>query len=211
MSTIRFRPPWWGIALAMAGCAAGVALGNWQSGRAAEKRAAGAAAAVVLEGTFESKYTVLLENKFHHGSLGYHVIQPLRLATGRHVLVNRGWIVAPRDTLPAVRTPPGNVRIEGYRLERFARVLAPEGTKRAGPVWQHATVEEFARWSGLPMEPTVFEQHSGLEDGLVRDWPRPGSGVEKHESYALQWYSLAVLSVVLFIALNLKRGEREPT
>ena len=110
-----------------------------------------------------------------------------------------------------MRTPPGNVRIEGYRLERFARALEPAGTKRAGPVWPHASVEEFARWSGLALEPYVFEQHSALEDGLVRDWPRPGTGVEKHESYALQWYSLAALSIVLFLALNLKRDRREPS
>jgi cytochrome oxidase assembly protein ShyY1 len=46
----------------------------------------------------------------------------------------------------------------------------------------------------------VIEQHSGLDDGLVRDWSRPDAGVEKHESYALQWYSLAVLSIVLLLA-----------
>jgi cytochrome oxidase assembly protein ShyY1 len=33
--------------------------------------------------------------------------------------------------------------------------------------------------------------------------------VEKHESYALLWYSLAVLSAVLFVALSIRR-ERKP-
>ncbi len=66
------------------------------------------------------------------------------------------------------------------------------------------TVEQFAAWSGLALEPYVIEQHSTLEDGLVRDWPRPGLGVEMHESYALQWYSLAALSVVLLFVLNIK-------
>ena len=51
----------------------------------------------------------------------------------------------------------------------------------------------------------VIEQHSALDDGLIRDWPRPDLGVEMHESYALQWYSLAALSVVLLFALNFKR------
>jgi surfeit locus 1 family protein len=70
------------------------------------------------------------------------------------------------------------------------------------------SVAEFSAWSGLALEPWILEQHSALEDGLLRDWPRAGSGVEKHESYALQWYSLAALSLILFLALNFKIEKR---
>jgi cytochrome oxidase assembly protein ShyY1 len=52
----------------------------------------------------------------------------------------------------------------------------------------------------------VIEQHSPAPDGLTRDWPRPDAGIEKHESYALQWYSLAALAVVLFVALSFRRA-----
>jgi cytochrome oxidase assembly protein ShyY1 len=56
------------------------------------------------------------------------------------------------------------------------------------------------------LQPIVIEQHSAAADGLVRDWPRPDTGIEKHESYALQWYSLAGLAVVLFIVLSFRRA-----
>lgn len=187
-------------------------LGNWQSGRAEEKRAlAKAREMITLHGSFDTKFTVLLDNKSHQGRPGYQVVQPLRLADGKRVLVNRGWLAAgaSRTQLPPVRTPPGEVALQGVRLEHFPRALEPAGTKRAGPVWQNVTVEEFAAWSGLALEPTVFEQHSALDDGLVREWPRPDAGVEKHASYALQWYSLAALSLILFIALNLKIDRRD--
>jgi cytochrome oxidase assembly protein ShyY1 len=72
-------------------------------------------------------------------------------------------------------------------------------------VWQNVTVEQFAAWSGLPLESYVIEQHSALDDGLVRDWPRADLGIEMHESYALQWYSLAALCVVFLFALNIRR------
>jgi len=208
---LRFRPPWWAAALAAAGCVAGVLLGNWQSGRAEQKRAlAKAQETITLRGSFDAKFTVLLDNKTHQGRPGYQVVQPLRLADGKRVLVNRGWLAAgaSRAQLPFVRTPPGEVALQGVRLDHFPRALEPAGTKRAGPVWQNVTVGEFAAWSGLALEPTVFEQHSALDDGLVREWPRPDAGVEKHESYALQWYSLAALSLILFIALNLKIDRR---
>jgi surfeit locus 1 family protein len=76
-------------------------------------------------------------------------------------------------------------------------------------VWQNVEEATFAVWSGLKLEPYVLEQHSPLADGLARNWPRADAGVDKHESYALQWYSLAALSAVLFVALGIRR-ERKP-
>jgi surfeit locus 1 family protein len=207
-----FRPRIWAVALTVAGCAAGIALGNWQTGRAAEKRAlAGAQKVESWRGAFEPKYTVLLDNKLNHGRPGYHVIQPLRLAQGAHVLVNRGWIAAgaSRAQLPEVRTPAGEVSLAGVRLERFARAYEPSAAKPEGRVWQNASIEQFAAWSGLALERYVVEQHSSLDDGLLREWPAADSGAPTHESYALQWYSLAGLSVVLFLVLNLRRAKPE--
>jgi len=209
-----FRPPWWGLLLAVSGCAAGVALGNWQTGRAAEKRAAAASVQqVVLKGEFVPRYTVLLDNKLHRGRPGYHVVQPLRIAsTNKHVLVNRGWVASKerRELLPVFESPSGVVTLEGVRQARFARAYEPPGTPAAGPVMQNVTVEKFAAFSGLALEPWVFEQHSALGDGLVREWPRADAGHEKNEMYALQWYSLAALSLVLFFALNFRRENPQP-
>ncbi len=208
----RFRPPWWAVALAAAGCAAGVLLGNWQSGRAVEKRSAAASVQrVVLKGEFLPQFTVLLDNKLHRGRPGYHVVQPLRIAdTGKHVLVNRGWVALKdrRELLPDFRTPSGAVTLEGVRQAHFARAYEATGTPAAGPVKQNVTVEEFAALYKIPLESWVFEQHSALDDGLVRDWSPAGAGAEKNEMYALQWYSLSILSVVLLVVLNVKREKR---
>ena len=205
-----FRPPGWGVALAALGCAAGIALGNWQTNRAAEKRALAAAQLpLTLRGAFEPKYTVLLDNKLNHGKPGYQVVQPLRLGNGRHVLVNRGWMPAgaTRAQLPDVRTPAGEISLSGLRLERFPQAFEPGTAVAEGSVWQNVTRERFSAWSGLALEAYVLEQHSSLDDGLVRDWPRTDAGVAMHESYALQWYSLAALSLVLFLALNIRRAK----
>jgi len=211
-----FRPPWWALLLAACVCAAGIALGNWQQERASQKRALGAAQKPeTLRGAFDAKYTVYLDNKLHRGRPGYHVVQPLRLAQGKHVLVNRGWAAAgaSREQLPEVRTPAGEITVMGVRHERFARAYEPAGAKPEGKVWQNVAIEQFAAWSGLALERYVIEQHSALDggppDGLIRDWPRAGAGHEKNEMYALQWYSLAVLSIVLFLVLNFRREKPE--
>jgi surfeit locus 1 family protein len=206
----RFHPPWWAAALAAAACAAGVALGNWQTDRAAQKRAAAVVEPITIHGEFNPRYGILLDNKVHRGAPGYHVVQPFLLPNGKHVLVNRGWVPAgpSRDRLPEIRTPAGSVQISGVRQARFAQAYEVQPAVPEGRIWQNVTLERFSAWSGLILEPYVVEQHSSQDDGLVRDWPRAGAGVEVHESYALQWYSLAVLSLVLFFALNLKIEKR---
>lgn len=191
--------------LAAAACAAGIALGNWQSRRADEKRAL--PPHVAVQGEFAPRYTVYLDNRIRGGRAGYEVVTPLRLAGSNvHVLVNRGWIEAgrTRDALPDVRTPAGEVRVEGEALERFPRILALGDAK--GKVRQTLDIEAYAAETGLRLEPRVIEQHSDTRDGLARDWPPRAAGAEKHEGYALQWYSLAALAVILVVVLSFRKN-----
>jgi len=202
-----FRPRLWALALGAAACAAGVALGNWQSGRADAKRAAAAKSErVVVRGEFLAERTVLLDNKLRHGRAGYEVITPLRLNASTHVLVNRGWIEAgpSREALPAVRTPSKEVAIEGIALRRLPRALQA-GSAPRGKLRQNLDIQDYAAETGLELEPRVIEQHSAADDGLLREWPRPDAGIEKHASYALQWYSLAGLALALAIVLSFRR------
>ena len=206
-----------------------MALGHWQAGRADEKRALGArleqalrsppvelgSAPVVADalvwkrvaasGIWDQKNTVYLDNKLRRGRPGFEVVTPLRL-DGLHVLVNRGWVAAgrSRELLPPVATPGGEVRVDGLALPRFAQVLAAGGGA-GGKVRQNIELEAFERETGLKLQPIVIEQHSWSPDGLLREWPRPDTGIEKHQSYALQWYSLAVLAVVMFFVLSFRR------
>jgi surfeit locus 1 family protein len=216
--------------LAAAACAAGIALGNWQAGRAEQKRSLGTQLEkamssapieispgkiipdavvykhVAARGHFADEHTVFLDNKLRRGRPGYEVVTPLRL-NGTHVLVNRGWVEAgkSRDQLPTVPAPAGEVRIEGLALARLPHVLEA-GSGGHGKVRQNLDLKSFQDETRLALQPIVIEQHSPAPDGLVRDWPRPDTGIEKHESYALQWYSLAGLAVILFLVLSFRRA-----
>jgi surfeit locus 1 family protein len=202
-----FRPRLWAVTLAAAACAAGIALGNWQARRADEKRALGAhVQRIVVYGEFLPERTVLLDNKVRGHRAGYEVVAPLRLAEGIHVLVNRGWVEAParRDQLPEVRTPGGRVKVEGVMLPRFAQPMKL-GDPQKGRVRQSVDLKAFAAESGLSLQAFVIEQHGALDDGLLREWPRADAGVEKHEGYSFQWYSLAALAVVLGLVFSFRK------
>jgi surfeit locus 1 family protein len=203
-----FRPRLWALALAAAACAAGVALGQWQARRADEKRALGEQVQrIVVYGEFLPERTVFLDNKVRGHRAGYEVVAPLRLAEGIHVLVNRGWVAAPprRDELPEIRTPRGRVKVEGVMLARFPQPMQlPQ--KAAGKVRQSVRLKDFAEETGLALQAFVIEQHGALDDGLLREWPRPDVGVEKHEAYSFQWYSLAALAAVLGVVFSFRKA-----
>jgi surfeit locus 1 family protein len=227
-----FRPRGWTFALAAAACAAFIALGNWQSRRADAKRVLArefdeAARAAPIElpparidalalihrrvaarGVFVPERTVLLANRMRQARAGYEVVTPLRLGDSSwHVLIDRGWIAAPQTAgvLPQVRTPPGEQHIDGIALERLPRALET-GVSPGGNVRQNLDLAAFAAETGLALEPLVIEQHSPADDGLARDWPRADLGIEKHESYALQWYTFAALAIVLAVVLSFRRA-----
>jgi surfeit locus 1 family protein len=204
-----FRPRAWALAAGALGCVLFIMLGNWQTRRADEKRALGAQAqSVSVTGSFVPRYSVMLDNKLRHGTPGYEVVTPLRLAgSDLHVLINRGWVQAPptRDLLPEVRTPPGEVRIEGIAIARLPRLLNVDKNEK-GKRRQTLELPAFSAETGLRLEPRIIEQHSATDDGLLREWPRPDTGVEKHESYALQWYSFAGLALILALVFSFRKN-----
>ena len=229
---LRFRPRKWGFLLALLASVGTISLGNWQTRRAQEKldlaarvERAGREAPMAVpgkalgpadfafkrlsaKGEFLPQFTILLDNKVHRRRPGYFVVTPLRLAgSSVHVLVNRGWIAARerREDLPVVTTPSGEVVVEGLGLEHAPRVLAAGDGVPSGKVWQNLPLEGFSKWSGLALQPVFLEQHSQLADGLVREWPRVDFGVDKHTSYAIQWYLFAMVSILIFIVLSFER------
>ena len=213
-------------------CGLTIAAGNWQRGRAIDKAAlqhqldtwareapvsvpstpvrseAFALRRVQAAGYYDQRHAILLDNKVYRGRVGYHVVTPLRLAdSDMYVLVARGWIAGgpSREQPPEVATPTGLQHIEGLGAVPSTRVLELAEVQ-PGYVWQNLLLDRYAEWSKLKLQPFVIEQTNDAGDDLVRDWPRPDVGIEKHQVYAMQWYLFAGLAFVLYIALNFKRN-----
>jgi surfeit locus 1 family protein len=170
---------------------------------------------VSLRGRFLSEHEVWLDNRQMDGRTGLVLIAPLRLADGAVVLVNRGFAARdPRDRarLPEVARPQAEVAVEGLAVAQPARVLQlgsnAAGDGRQPAVWQNLDFDAFERASGLAVPRWVVQQTGDVADGLLRNWPAPDAGVDRHRGYALQWFSLAALILALtvfFTARALRR------
>ena len=227
-----FRPGLWPTVAAVVVIAATVSLGNWQYGRANAKAALQAQAAaaraqppvtvrslrdidpamryrqVEANGAFVPDLQVWIDNRTYKRQVGYYVLTPLRLADGSHVIVNRGWIAAPkiRDSIPPAVPPDGPMRVVGALNTPPPSFLALGEKKPSGRVWQNFDIDEYARIHRIDVAPLVIEQRSTPADGLVRDWPVPLFGRDTNISYMWQWWSFGALALIFWVVLGFRAG-----
>ena len=231
----RFRPHWVPTVATLLLLPAFVALGQWQLGRADEKRTLQAEYdrrahqppialdgqlrrgedlrfyRVVAEGVYEAERQILLDNRVHAGSVGYYVVTPLRLRdSDTRVLVNRGWVPLGRDRahLPAVPPPAGEQRVTGIAtvpLER--RFSLGDGAQGPGwqTVWPYLDLARYREATAQPLQPVVILLDPQSAGGYVRQWARLDAGIATHQGYAFQWFALALALVALYLFINIRR------
>lgn len=235
---IKFRTSWVPFIAVLVVMAIGISAGNWQMRRAHEKeaierrmneRATAPALSltadalspqeveyrkIIVRGEFLPQWTVYLNNRPLNGIAGFYVVMPMRIANSdMHILVLRGW--APRDPvdigrLPVFTTPDGLVEIEGIARQRAGQLLqlGEMPPLQAGAIVQNVDVEAYAQASGLKFQPIVMEQTSDTGDVLLRDWPEPSAGIDKHLGYAFQWYGLAATALIFYLVTGFRRASK---
>ena len=234
----RFRPPLWSTVLLILAVALFLKLGFWQLSRAEEKDVRFAVSEyyaqqppvtipvslvklddyryrrVEVRGYFEPEYTILLDNKIHEGIVGYHVLTPLRLSnSSTYVMVNRGWVAGRHDRsqLPDIPTPIDSVMLVGMAVPPSVKTLTLSDEQVAGKVWQNFDLDNYQHITGLTtFQPLLLLQQSDtIGDGLVRQWEQPDSGSSKNVGYAYQWFSFAVLALIIYLVLNVRKKSAE--
>ena len=186
-----------------------VRLGIWQLDRLGQRKARSAAltarmALPVLEVragvsadsaqsrrvTARGRYDFAAEKTWpgrsFEGTPGVALITPLRLADGSAVLVDRGWVPSP-DAF--------HVDHSAYRESDSATVtgIARRVPRGRGDV------------DSAGFLPFVIELQTPETQGLPRRWPAPIFDNGPHLSYALQWFSFAVIAIVGTAALLRRR------
>jgi len=209
------------------------ALGAWQLDRATAKRvlrekldARWDAPAVALParpdwealehgrvsaaGQFVAEHQFVVGDRVRQGRRGLHVLTPLRDATGRELLVDRGWVAAPVDATPP---PDGPVTLTG-------RVALPQPPAlELGPAepasdpwrapWSRLDPGAYARVAGVPPLPAALLLDPDQPGGFARDWPRPTGGLAPalHVGYAVQWFAFALIALLLWLRHATRRPD----
>jgi len=172
---------------------------------------------VTANGRYNLENQLLLDNRLHQGRAGYQVLTPLRLDEGNvTVLVNRGWVPtgASRAVLPELDGPTGTIRMVALvKLppEEIFRLGADEERHAGWPqVIQAIDIAALEDRLGYALLPLVLLLDPDDAHGFVRDWkPVYGTLPDKHRAYALQWFTLAAVLLLIYIGVNSKRISNE--
>lgn len=171
--------------------------------------------AVTAEGEFVPALQHLLDNRLDHGRPGYEVLVPLRLASGDYLLVNRGWVAAAPDrrSHPQPAVPEGPVRLEGHLRpapERGLYLGEGEMAPRANAVVQYVDLPALRRGlDGHLLDPVLYLSPASAHGLGPREWVIAAMPSSRHYGYALQWFSLALALVVLYVLAQSRRESGE--
>jgi len=144
-------------------------------------------------------------------TMGTQLVEPLMREHGDPVLVNRGWVPMQRDR--PLDQPGNEATIEGYILP-----AQKPGTFAAtdDPVGRHFYTSDPAKIGaamGLPrVAPFILvalgPTHPGKFPDPAHDMPRPPND---HLNYAITWFSLGFVLLVIFIIWSRKALRPEET
>lgn len=235
----QFKPRLWSIIVTLLILPVFIRLGLWQLDRADEKRAIHQQQQEMMKknnlninnvvsldevfeyrnaevtGEFDNQKLMFLDNKPYKGVHGYHVITPFKIKnTDEYVLVNRGWLPmrAHRENLPKVETSNKQQTIKGMIKFPTSQFKLGE-TINENNQWprriQWLELESVAKQLNVELSPYILLQEPETDSKLIRDWKIVVSPAEKNISYAVQWFSLALALVIIFIVVNTKKIKRD--
>jgi surfeit locus 1 family protein len=187
-----------------------VTAGVWQLGRLEQRRARNATLAarlalpplelragtsadsarqrrVVARGVYDFADERTWPGRSFDGTPGVALITPLRLPDGAAVLVDRGWVPSP----DAFHVDHAAYREPDSAVAQGIALVPPRGRGDVDP----SGFLPFVIQLGTP-EPIR---------GLPRRWPVPAFDDGPHLSYAIQWFSFALIALV-GTAVLIRRG-----
>lgn len=199
-------------------------LGVWQLGRAEEKRslqeawsaqqalpplpyAVGDAVdgfrQVSVEGQLDHERYWLLEARQFQGRLGYQVVMPFVMDSGV-LLVNRGWVEAGKYREQNPEFPPlkNTLAISGALVEPSDSPMIDESSVQQ-VAWPHRILEIdtqlLQQQYGLKIDRYVLQIAPDDPAAFAVDWQPINMSPQKHTAYAVQWFSMAVVLLLLWL------------
>lgn len=228
---MQFRPGWKLSVFFLLLLPCLVSLGFWQLQRADEKRqilhqvetrrsAEPATLAqlrslqdpaytqVRLQGQYLADRVILLDNQIYQGKFGYEVVMPFRESDDSLLLISRGWVAGSlrREQLPELEPATGLLEVSGevYVPLGKAFTLGPTGLPDGWPKRvQLIDVTALEKALAEEVYPFLVRLRPGTQTALIGHWQDVNVLPEKHTAYAVQWITMALVLVVLYLAVAL--------
>jgi cytochrome oxidase assembly protein ShyY1 len=166
-------------------------------------------------GRFLATPPILLDNQQHDGRVGMRAYAAFQPRDGALLLVDLGWQAVGGDRAPPkVEVPSGERELRGLLSPppssgiRMGAAMARQGTAVLAVRLETAAAADML---GLPhLAPRVLRLDPALPIGYTRDLQLFANTLtpDRHRGYAVQWYGLAVTTLVIALVLTFRRSRR---
>lgn len=167
---------------------------------------------IILTGNYLPQI-FLLDNQHHQHQFGYDVVSPFELSDGSIVLIDRGWVPGEmtRRIFPNIKVPNGLVKLQGaaYFPSKNQWVLGPELERKGNKIviLERLDAQLVSQVLQKVVSPFIIRLDKQDSNGFVREWATVSMPPQRHLGYALQWFLMALVVLIIFVALNLKKKE----
>lgn len=164
---------------------------------------------VSLKGQWVKGTEFMLVPRYFKSQLGYWIISPMKLADGRVLMVNRGWV--PASKKDAAKRPEttvsGPARVNGLLRTGAERSYFTPANQPEKNLWFGRDVEQMGESAKLEHIVPAMVDVVGTQD--VAHLPVPSDGTIRlrndHLSYILTWYGIALGILVIFVVYHRKK------
>ncbi|GAB2891996.1 SURF1 family protein [Microbulbifer echini] len=159
---------------------------------------------VVLTGHYTEEY-YFLDNRTRQGRAGYEVLQ-LFISNNRRWLINRGWVpqTESRQILPEISYPRNTIKIIGYispvSNSNSVDEKEKEKEKEKDNIRRVQSIDKnLTRHLQVSENNWIIRISSDSISAFVTGWKFTNSGPERHRAYAVQWFSMAIALIILWM------------
>lgn len=168
---------------------------------------------IQLQGHYDNRLTLLLDNQFYQHQVGFHILTPFwPKGAKKAILVNRGWIKAGIARSQPIAIPKlsstsqtikGRIYVTPGHALRLGPLLDSSSPSKKTIIIEALDFPAIAHHIHTPLFPFTLRLHTPKSNHLIQDWkPTLHMTPARHRSYAYQWLSLSLVWVIGFLKLH---------
>lgn len=164
---------------------------------------------IIFSGSWDDKQQFIYDNQTRGGKAGYFVLTPFIITDTEMLLVNRGFVPWGRyrsvDANLDISAKKTTIKVKISAIPTRVRLKA-EMIKPPFPIIiQHIDLAKMQQLVKRNFLPVLGLLDADDNNGFIRNWQPFYGSVAKHIGYALQWFSMAIVFVILAGYFYLKK------
>jgi len=158
-----------------------------------------------VRGHYINKKSMLIQHRRYQEQPGFDVLTPFEVEGSQKILlVNRGWVPMQSNrqspalqSIYGIQTIVGTIKTVSHRSFILGKnILNPS---KWPLIMQKINISEISKLTQYKLYPFILRLDANQANGFVRDWKVVTTKPERHLGYALQWFGLGFVLIIVYL------------